>query len=160
MATPQTICNAQETKPITQAGPRSPAPARLHVKLGKQLLQAPGVPAKPHIVSRGFFQRAGMAIQPQDICPSASLVGVGVSHVVPEDLPIAERAAARLAIAGQIHGAFHVVVMKTIVSATFRSWFGVVAANKEFRVIFYPFRVHAPGFGMMIQAKRRVLNRF
>jgi hypothetical protein len=101
-----------------------------------------------------------MAVQPQDIRPSTGLVGVGVSDIVPEDLPIAERTTAPFSIAGQVHSALHVIVVKTIARAAIRPWFGVVAAEKEFCVMFYPLCVQTPGLLIMIEAKRRILNRF
>ena len=73
-----------------------------------------------------------MSVKPQDISSSTGPVGVGVSHIVSENLPIGEVTTAPFSIAGQVHRADPVIIMKAIAGAAIRSWFSVVAAIDEF----------------------------
>ncbi len=73
-----------------------------------------------------------MSVQPKDVSSSAGPVVVGVSNIVSENLPIAEETTAASSIAGQIHSAGSVIIMKAIAGATIRSWFSVVETINEF----------------------------
>ncbi len=73
-----------------------------------------------------------MSVQPKDISSPAGSVVVGVSDIVSENLPIAVETTAASSIAGQIHSARSVIIMKAIAGATIRSWFSVVETINEF----------------------------
>jgi len=73
-----------------------------------------------------------VSVQPQNIGSPARFVGIGVPNAVPENLPIAERPTTPLPIAGQVHSAGRVIVVKGVVRASLRSGFGVITAIEEF----------------------------
>ena len=91
-----------------------------------------------------------MSVKPQDVRSSAGPVVVGVSDIVSENLPIAEETAAASPVAGQIHSADSITVMKAVACAAFGSWLGVVGAIDEFIMTVYIIRIAAPVVLMMV----------
>ena len=67
-----------------------------------------------------------MSVKPQDVSSPAGPVVVAVSDIMSENLPIAVETIAPSSIAGQVHSAGSVIIVKAIAGAAVRSWFSVV----------------------------------
>lgn len=98
----------------------------------KTVFLVAGIIAQRNIVPRCFFYRTYVPVNPQNIGSSTRLEGIGVSDVVSENLSIAVRTTASLSIAGEIHSAGVIIVVKAIAGAAIRSRFGVVETINEF----------------------------
>jgi hypothetical protein len=73
-----------------------------------------------------------MSVKPQDISSPAGPVVVAVSDIMSENLPVTVETAAASSIAGQVHRAGPVIIVKAVAGAAVRSWFCVVSAKEEF----------------------------
>jgi hypothetical protein len=73
-----------------------------------------------------------VSVQPEDISSSTGPVGVSVSNIMSENLPILSETTAAGSILRKIHSAGIITIMKTIIGSTLRSWFGVVGTKNEF----------------------------
>jgi hypothetical protein len=72
-----------------------------------------------------------VSIQPKDISSSTGSVGVAVSNIVSENLPVLSETTAA-SILRKIHSAGCIIIMKTVAGSTLRPWFSVVGTKNEF----------------------------
>ena len=72
-----------------------------------------------------------MSIKPENIGSSTGPIGIGISDIVSENLPITEVTTSPWSITRQIHSARVVVIMKAITGASIGSWFSVVETIDE-----------------------------
>jgi hypothetical protein len=73
-----------------------------------------------------------VSVQPKDISPSTGSVGIAVSNIVSENLPVLSETNAATSILRKIHSAGCIIIMKTIAGSTLRPWFSVVGTKNEF----------------------------